>query len=53
VSGSVAHSDARPDSDVDLVVDIDDDRDLLDVAELVLDLKDELPRTSQFQLSIG
>src|SRR5262245_34842855 len=42
VCGSVAHGDARPDSDVDFVVDLDDARDILDLAELVLDLETEL-----------
>jgi predicted nucleotidyltransferase/uncharacterized protein with HEPN domain len=44
VCGSVARGDARPDSDVDLVVDLDDGRDILDLAELVLDLETELGR---------
>jgi len=44
VCGSVARGQARHDSDVDLVVDIDDDRDVLDLAELVVDLQDELGR---------
>jgi uncharacterized protein with HEPN domain len=38
----VARGDARPDSDVDLVVDMDDAHDILDLAELVLDLETEL-----------
>ena len=42
VCGSVARGDARPDSDVDLVVDMDDAHDILDLAELVLDLETEL-----------
>jgi len=42
--GSVARGDARTDSDVDLVVDMDDERDVLDLVELVLDLEDELGR---------
>jgi predicted nucleotidyltransferase/uncharacterized protein with HEPN domain len=42
IAGSVAHGTARPDSDIDLVVDIDDGRDLMDVIELILDLQDEL-----------
>jgi len=44
VCGSVARGDARTDSDVDLVVDMDDDRDMLDLVELVLDLEHELGR---------
>src|SRR5262249_59865652 len=42
VCGSVAGGDARPDSDVDFVVDLDDASDILDLAELVLDLETEL-----------
>jgi predicted nucleotidyltransferase/uncharacterized protein with HEPN domain len=44
VCGSVARGDARPDSDIDLVVDMDDDRGALDLSELILDLQDELDR---------
>ena len=44
VCGSVARGEARTDSDVDLVVDMDDDRDMLDLVELVLDLEHELGR---------
>ncbi len=44
VCGPVARGEARKDSDVDLVVDMDDDRDMLDLVELVLDLEDELGR---------
>jgi predicted nucleotidyltransferase/uncharacterized protein with HEPN domain len=44
VAGSVAHGTAGPDSDIDLVVDIDDERDLMDVIELILDLQNELGR---------
>jgi len=44
VCGSVARGQARPDSDVDLVVDMDDNRDVLDLVELVLDLEQELGR---------
>jgi uncharacterized protein with HEPN domain len=40
----VARGDARPDSDVDLVVDMAGERDLLDLSELVLDLQRELGR---------
>ena len=36
--------DARPDSDVDLVVDMAGERDVLDLSELVLDLQRELGR---------
>ena len=42
VCGSVARGDARPDSDIDLVVDMADERDALDLSELVLDLQREL-----------
>ena len=44
VCGSVARGDARPDSDVDLVVDMAGERDVLDLSELVLDLQRELGR---------
>src|SRR5215469_429905 len=44
VCGSVARGQARADSDIDLVADLDDDRDRLDLVELVLDLQDELGR---------
>src|SRR5262245_50498299 len=44
VVGSIARGDARPDSDIDLVVDMEDDRDVLDLSELVLDLQGELGR---------
>jgi len=44
VCGSVARGEARPDSDIDLVVDMDDNRDVLDLVELVLDLEEELGR---------
>jgi predicted nucleotidyltransferase len=44
VCGSIDRGEARHHSDVDLVVDIDDDRDVLDLAELVLDLEDEQGR---------
>jgi predicted nucleotidyltransferase/uncharacterized protein with HEPN domain len=44
VCGSVAQGDARPGSDVDLVVDMAGERDVLDLSELVLDLQRELGR---------
>ena len=44
VFGSVARGDARPDSDVDLLVRFDDDRSLLDHGALVVDLKSLLDR---------
>jgi len=44
VCGSVARGDARPDSDIDLVVDMAGERDVLDLSELVLDLQRELAR---------
>jgi len=44
VCGSVARGDARPGSDIDLVVDMAGERDLLDLSELVLDLQRELGR---------
>lgn len=42
VFGSVARRDARPDSDVDLLVDAEPDRDLLDIGEF-LEEASELP----------
>jgi len=44
VCGSVARGDARPDSDIDLIVDMAGERDVLDLSELVLDLQRELGR---------
>jgi predicted nucleotidyltransferase/uncharacterized protein with HEPN domain len=44
VTGSVARGDARPDSDIDLVVTMADDRTALDLSELILDLQNELGR---------
>jgi len=38
IFGSVARKDARPDSDIDLLVDRDPDRSLLDVGGLAMDL---------------
>jgi predicted nucleotidyltransferase len=42
VFGSVARGEARPDSDVDLLIELDDDRGVLDLSELILDLQDIL-----------
>ena len=39
VFGSVARGDSRPDSDVDFLVTIDDDRSLLDHAALLVELE--------------
>lgn len=44
VFGSVARGDARPDSDVDLLVAMDDDRSLLDLIGLGQDLQELLGR---------
>ena len=44
VFGSVARGDARPDSDVDLLVEFDADKSLLDHAALVIDLEGRLGR---------
>lgn len=38
IFGSVARRDARPDSDIDLLVDLDPSRSLLDVGGLAMDL---------------
>ncbi|HXV64801.1 MAG TPA: nucleotidyltransferase domain-containing protein [Vicinamibacteria bacterium] len=44
VFGSVARGEDRPDSDVDLLVDMDDDRSLLDLVGLGQDLQELLQR---------
>jgi hypothetical protein len=38
IFGSVARKEARPDSDIDLLIDLDPDRSLLDVGGLAMDL---------------
>jgi predicted nucleotidyltransferase len=38
VFGSVARNEARPDSDIDLLIDLEPDRSLLDVGGLAMDL---------------
>jgi predicted nucleotidyltransferase len=42
VFGSVARGDARPDSDVDIVVEFEPGRSLLDQGGLIMDLQDAL-----------
>src|ERR687896_2011524 len=44
VFGSVARRQARPDSDVDLLVDMEPGRTVLDLSELILDLREALGR---------
>jgi predicted nucleotidyltransferase len=44
VFGSVARGDARQDSDVDLLVDLEPGRSLLDLGGLLMDLQDLLHR---------
>jgi predicted nucleotidyltransferase len=44
VTGSVAAGEAGPESDIDLVVDLDDDRDVADLSTLILDLEEALGR---------
>lgn len=44
VFGSVARGDARPDSDIDLLIDLDPDRSILDRIGLKYDLEDLLGR---------
>ncbi len=44
VFGSVARGRARPDSDVDLLVEFDADRTVLDLSGLILDLREALDR---------
>jgi hypothetical protein len=42
VFGSVARGEARPDSDVDFLIDVDPGRSLLDLGGLLMDLQDLL-----------
>ena len=42
VFGSVVRGEDRPESDVDLLVELDEDRSLLDHAKLIVDLSDAL-----------
>jgi predicted nucleotidyltransferase len=44
VFGSVARGEARPDSDIDLLVELDPDRSLLDHAALMIELESFLGR---------
>src|SRR6516225_7031201 len=44
VFGSVARGDARPDSDVDFMVEFEPGRTVLDLSDLILDLEDTLGR---------
>jgi hypothetical protein len=44
VFGSVARGDARPDSDIDVLVDLDPGRSLFDLGGLLSDLQDLLGR---------
>ena len=44
VFGSVARGEARPDSDVDLLVELDPGRGLFDLGSLLMDLQDLLGR---------
>ncbi len=44
VFGSVARGRSRPDSDVDCLVELDSDRTVLDLSDLILDLEDALER---------
>ena len=44
VVGSVARGDERPESDIDLLADLDDDRDVVDLSGLILDLEVALGR---------
>jgi uncharacterized protein len=45
VFGSVARRESRPESDVELLVEMDRDRTVLDLSELILDLEEALDRT--------
>jgi uncharacterized protein len=40
IFGSVARGDGRPDSDIDLLVEMEESRTLFDMAELTLDLEE-------------
>lgn len=44
VFGSVARGEARPDSDIDFLVEFGPGRNVLDLAELIVDLEEELGR---------
>ncbi|MCK4627036.1 MAG: nucleotidyltransferase family protein [Phycisphaerae bacterium] len=44
VFGSVARGDARPDSDVDFLVELEPDRSLLDLGGFLMDMQDLLGR---------
>jgi len=44
VFGSVARDEAGPDSDIDLLVEFDPDRSLMDYGRLIMDLQDLLGR---------
>ncbi|HJQ68735.1 MAG TPA: nucleotidyltransferase family protein [Blastocatellia bacterium] len=44
VFGSVSRGEARPDSDVDFLVDLDEGRSLLDLGGLLMDLQELLGR---------
>jgi len=44
VFGSVARGDSLPDSDVDILVDMDEERSLLDLGGLLMDLQELLGR---------
>jgi uncharacterized protein len=44
IFGSVSRHEARPDSDIDLLIDLDPDRSLLDAGGLAMDLQQLLNR---------
>ena len=44
IFGSVATNDARPQSDIDFLVEMESGRGVLDISELILDLQDALGR---------
>ena len=53
VFGSVARGDARPDSDIDLLVRMQAGRSLFDQAALLVDLRDLLGRDVDFVIEEG
>jgi len=53
VFGSVARGEARPDSDVDFLVEMEDGRSLFDFCHLINDLEDLLGRQADLVEPVG